>query len=94
MVKKIFYNSLFFFLHFIFKLAINQLCWSTHIDSLLEDKKLVENIKSIALEINEKVKDFVPFENYIFDIVYGENKNLHRASSKKKQFFLKKIFFI
>jgi len=55
--------------------AINQLCWSSYIPCLDQDKVLQEKILAATLVLFDSVKSKLPWNNYILDVIYDTTRD-------------------
>ena len=56
--------------------AINQLCWSTYIDYLDQDKDFQLKILKSIDDLHKFIKDDLPWNNYIMDIIFDKENNI------------------
>jgi hypothetical protein len=54
--------------------AVGQLCWETHIEEL-EDREFKERVLVSIEKLFEFVKDVLPWENCIMDVIYDQENN-------------------
>ena len=56
--------------------AVNQLCWSTYIDYLEQDKQFQENILKSIRVLHDSIKGKLPWNNYILDVLYDKERDI------------------
>ena len=55
--------------------AINQLCWSSYIEYLDKYPAFQQQILDAIMALHEVVKEHLPWQNYIMDVIYHKDKD-------------------